>query len=193
MGAIAAAGLGGCASMDWGSHLASFKYTPGEQDAVILVSGGSDSSCAGNPASIRILADGDRSHFSVKGIAGFNSPLDTSMYKDHQGVLTAMRLEPGHYYATLWPFSALVVPVTAWRADFTVAAGEVVYLGEIYNKGGCDITGMDDRGRLKLPATVSFNDQFQRDMAVLSARNPDLARASVRKRILANPHAADMY
>lgn len=190
--AVAAAGLGGCASMDWGTHLANFKYTPGEQDSVVLISGGSPSTCLQNPMSVRILADGDSSHFNVVGISGFNSPLDTSMYKDHQGVLMAMRLAPGRYYAALWPFNAMNVPTATWRADFTVDAGEVVYLGEIFQKGGCDFTGMV-RGRLQMEAFESFNDQFDRDMTVLAKINPALAHASIKKRVLVNPHSSDMY
>ena len=166
----------GCAAMDWGTHLAAFKYTPGEQDAVVIVGGGSATTCVGNPTGVRILEEGERSHFYVKGITGFNSPMDTSLYKDHQGVLTAMRLEPGSYYAVLWPFNGMIEPIKPPHFQFTVAAGEVIYLGELYLGNGCDLNNR-----------VTVRDEFDRDMALLKAQNPGLAKASIQKRVPAIP------
>ena len=173
--ALAAATLSGCAAMDWGSHLAAFKYTQDDRnDAVVLVAGGSREYCGPNPTSIRILAQGDHSPMTAKGITGFNSALDTSMYKDHQGVLAAMRLPPGNYYAILWPFNAVnFVPTTVPHANFTVKAGEVVYLGEMYLENGCDLKNR-----------VSYRDEFDRDMAILKTANSALAHAPIQKRIL---------
>ena len=181
--AIAMLALGGCAAMDWGSRLAKFNYTPEDKkDAVVLIAGGSRDYCGPNPTSIRILADGDHSPLNTKGIMGFNSALDTSMYKDHQGVLMAMRLEPGRYYAFPFPLNGTLRVVAVPRADFTVAAGEVVYLGEIYLEAGCNLDNV-----------ISFRDEFDRDMAVLKAQNPTLAQTPIQKRILVvtRPRNAD--
>ena len=175
-GAGIALALSGCAAMDWGTHLGAFKYTPGEKDAVVIVGGGSATTCVGNPTSVRVLEEGQLSHLYVKGITGFNSPMDTSMYKDHQGVLTAMRLEPGSYYAVLWPFNGLLKPIKPPHFKFTVAASEVVYLGELFFTDSCDLLNH-----------VTVRDGFDRDMALIKAQNPDLAKVTIQKRVLTLP------
>jgi hypothetical protein len=166
--------------MDWGTHLASFKYTAGEQDSVVIISAGSPSTCVHNPSGVRILADGDKSAlYSVKGITGFNSPLDTSSFTNHQGLVSAMRLEPGGYYAMIWPFAYTVVPKLVPRFHFTVAAGEVVYLGELFLDRGCDLQNF-----------VTNNDEFERDIAILRVQNPTLAKANIQKRAMVPSYSA---
>ena len=167
--------LGGCAAMDWGTHLASFKYTPDDKnDAIVLVSAGSPESCGANPMSIRLLADGTHSPILATNVMGFNSKLDTGMYPDHQGVLMALRVPPGHYRVFPYPFNAVNFrPVEVPLADLTVGAGEVVYAGEIYLATACD------------PLTrVEFRDAFDRDLRLLKAQNPVLAQAAIQKRLM---------
>ena len=171
----AAPSTAGCAAMDWSTHLAAFKYTPEDKDAVLIISAGSPTTCVGNPSGVRILSDGDRSAlYSVKGITAFNSPLDTSMFADHKGLVSAMHIEPGSYYAMMWPFNYQIVPTQVPRFHFTVEPGEVVYLGELYLARGCDLHN-----------EVVNNDQFERDMAILRVQNPTLAKADIKKRAMA--------
>lgn len=172
---MAALVLGGCAAMDWGTHLAHFNYTADDRkDAVILIAGGAPEQCGANPTSIRLLADGNHSPLMASGSMGFNSKLDTSMYPDHQGVLMAMRVPAGHYRVFPYPFNAVNFrPVEIPIADITVSAGEVVYVGEMYLQTACDFTSV-----------VTYRDEFDRDMKLLKAQNPALAQASIQKRIL---------
>ncbi|MGN6525430.1 MAG: hypothetical protein ACTHL8_03510 [Burkholderiaceae bacterium] len=176
--------LSGCGTMELNNHnLRSFAYTPGDHEqAVVIISGGSQTSCAGNPTAVEIQAVEDHSHFNIKGLLGFNGVLEKSMYPDHAGALGAFRLEPGDYRVFPWGLNAMNKPTRVPEVDFTVKAGEVVYLGELYMDFGC-----------ALKNRVSFNDQFDRDLALLRQLNPALAAAPFEKRILQAPHAAEVY
>lgn len=62
----------------------------------------------------------------------------------------------------------------AWRADFRVDAGEVVYLGEYFLTSAC---GASNSG--------AFRDASARDLGLLGQKNAALAQSSIKRRVLA--------
>ena len=91
-----------------------------------------------------------------------------SDFADHRGFFHAIVLAPGAYYFAPMAMSLSgVSPIQIPRYDFSVAAGEVVYVGEYY----CG------------PDGTIFRDQRQRDMDLLAQKNPTLARTNIIERI----------
>ncbi len=181
--ALGIAALGGCAAFDPGNRLAEFKYAPGSNtDAIVIMSAGSAESCVGNPASIRVSQDGDRWHLNIETMFVANGVAEKSLFADHQGTVVVFHLPAGRHYVFPWPLNGTLRVTETPRTDFTVAAGEVVYLGEVFIDSGCAWKN-----------TVSYHDQFERDMAILKARNPAFAQAPVIKRVLTDPRKADVF
>jgi hypothetical protein len=65
-----------------------------------------------------------------------------------------------------------VKPVRVQKAEFTVGAGEVVYLGEYFMPVSCVWN-----------PSVEWRDQQERDLKLLGQKNPALASRAVTKRI----------
>ncbi len=123
----------------------------------------------------------DHYHLNIVGRISVNSKVDKSMYSDHQGQLSVNRLTPGTYRVyqlSQGPF----VPRGLSEVDFSVSAGEVVYLGEVWWQPSCATA-----------FGVEYRDKFDRDLAVLRTLNPALAAAPIQKRILKDPQPAAVY
>ena len=168
---------------DPGKRLAEFKYAPGHQeDAIVVMSAGSTDRCMINAASVRVSRDGDRWHLNIEQMVVANGVAEKSLFADHQGTVVVFHLPPGRHYVFPWPLNGALTPNHVPRTDFTVSAGDVVYLGEVFIDSGCSLT-----------VHVSYHDEFERDMAILKARNPAFAQAPVVKRLLTDPRISDVY
>jgi hypothetical protein len=95
-----------------------------------------------------------------------------SDFADHHGNLHAVKLAPGRYYVAAWIANPYVKPVRVQKAEFTVGAGEVVYLGEYFMPVSCVWN-----------PSVEWRDQQERDLKLLVQKNPALASRAVTKRI----------
>lgn len=95
-----------------------------------------------------------------------------SDFADHHGNLHAVQLAPGRYYVAAWIANPYVKPVRVQKAEFTVGAGEVVYLGEYFMPVSCVWN-----------PSVEWRDQQERDLKLLVQKNPALASRAVTKRI----------
>lgn len=140
--------------------------------AIVVLSTGAPEPCTSTATEIDIKPASE----PYSGSNAAYMPVDTSMVKsdfaDHHGFLHVVRLEPGAYYLTTGIGNPYVKAVQVPKYDFSVSAGEVVYLGEYYMSVSCAWN------------TVSaFRDQEQRDIALLKQRNPAFAKVSVVKRI----------
>jgi hypothetical protein len=171
----------GCA-VDHGTRVSSFAYTTKEQtDGVVILSAGTQEACFGTAQQVFIQKIDDHYHLNIVGQITVNTKADKSMYPDHQGQLSVTRLPPGDYRVYQWPMGPFV-PKRMNEVDFSVSAGEVVYLGEFWWEPSCS-SSFD----------VFYRDQFDRDLALLRTLNPALAAAPIQKRILKDPKPAAVY
>lgn len=166
--------FGACASVENRTGAEKFTYSQSDSDmAVIILSVGAADKCISFVTRLKLLPA--ESPYSGRNLAYL--PVDSyvvkSEYTDHHGYLHVLRLKPGSYYFTPHINNPALGITRAFRADFTVSRGEVVYLGNYYLHQAC---GYSSSG--------SFSDQSERDLALLRSKNPTLSQASIQKRIL---------
>lgn len=96
-----------------------------------------------------------------------------SDFQEHYGFLHALVLKAGDYQ--LYPSIAnpYVQAKRVPKAEFSVRAGEVVYLGEYFQPISCTLNPSSE-----------VRDQETRDMALLAKKNPALAARPYEKRLL---------
>ena len=94
-----------------------------------------------------------------------------SDFSDHFGFVHAVRLPAGQYYVAPWLANHVINPVQVPRYDFTVGAGETVYLGEYRMSVSCSAS-----------TNAAIFDKWERDRSLFAQRNPsiDLANVAVR-------------
>jgi hypothetical protein len=180
--AIAISLLGGCGSLPSGTgpDRLSDSALSGDK-AIVLVSTGVPEAC-GAGADVTQLAifpaDATYSVLHMASSAMIDNHYVKSDFEDHPGNLHALQLAPGKYYLAPYTlrlrtkFRPGLRPVQIPKFDFTVAAGEVVYIGEFWLVENCQGEGID-----------SFRDQERRDMDLLAQKNPKLSHATIVKRI----------
>jgi hypothetical protein len=146
-----------------------------QDSALVVLSAGAPERCMMAATFLRIYPSGAPfnltsviTSFNVDGYAV------QSDFTTHQGSLSVLKLKPGSYYlapAIANPNTrALRIP----KADFSVAAGEIVYLGEYWMPVSCAFN-----------TRSGFRDQEARDMALLKQKNTAFANAKITKRIAA--------
>ena len=142
-------------------------------DAVIVVSTGADQGCLKASSLLYVAPSG--SPYLKKVAAGFQ--IDGSLYKgdfhDHQGFLNAAKLAPGKYDAYVYVLHPGLEPTQLPKFEFSIAAGETLYLGEFYLTVACQFS----------MSVGGFRDQQERDLALLRTQNPQLADRMIVKRI----------
>jgi hypothetical protein len=166
--------FGGCAPVENRTGAEKFIYSQSDKEmAVVILSVGAADMCISFVTRLKLLPA--ESPYSGRTVAYL--PVDSyvvkSEYSDHHGYLHVVRLKPGSYYFTPHINNPAVGVTRAFRADFTVSGGEVVYLGNYYLHQSC---GLSSSG--------SFSDQWERDLALLKSKNPPLSQAPIQKRIL---------
>jgi hypothetical protein len=166
--------LGGCATVDNRHGAEKFAYAPeNPEEAVVILSLGATEKCFNYVTRLKLLPAA--APYSGPMIASL--PVDSyvikSEYTDHHGYLHVLRLKPGSYYLAPFINNPRVKVSYASRADFSVKAGEVVYLGEYFLEQAC---GLSTGGQ--------YRDQADRDLELLKSKNPALSRANIQKRIL---------
>jgi hypothetical protein len=172
--AVALAIAAGCGSVENRSGAQKFVYTQEqEKGAVIVLSAGANEKCFSFATRLKLL----RADAPYNGPAIAFLPVDSyavkSEFSDHQGYLHVLRLPPGSYYLAPYINNPALEMKEVPRADFSVSAGEVAYLGEYFLQRACGLSG-----------SAVFRDQWERDMALLKARNPALAQAPIARRVL---------
>lgn len=96
-----------------------------------------------------------------------------SDFSDHQGNVHAIVLPAGHYYIAAWVANIYVRPIRVPKADFSVTAGEVVYLGEYFMPTACSFSAT--RSELR--------NKKDRDLQLANQKAPGLANFEVVTRI----------
>ena len=143
--------------------------------ALVVLSAGAPERCMQAATFLRIYPSGAPltltsviTSFNVDGYAV------QSDFTTHQGSLSVLKLKPGSYYLAPGIANPNVRPVRTPKADFSVAAGEVVYLGEYWVAVSCALNTKSE-----------FRDQEARDMALLKQKNPAFANVKISKRVAA--------
>jgi hypothetical protein len=126
--------LGGCGSL--------FDKPPSDQpgaakfsneNGIIILSTGADNSCTSGSQllELQIVSD-DPSHGVFRFVKAMNvdNYLVRSDFTDHPGNLHAVSLKPGRYHIS--PHFLMASQRELPYYNFTVAAGEVVYMGEYW-------------------------------------------------------------
>lgn len=147
----------------------------GGANAVIILSTGAAEGCRKFPppklTELAILRD-DATYSMWHIMATFltDDIFVKSDFDDHPGNLHSLTIVPGDYFFA--PYQGTSHPIQVPKYNFSVSAGEVVYLGEYWLTSHCG-----------LQASGNFQDREQRDMALLTKLNPTLANAHIVKRI----------
>lgn len=143
-----------------------------EKLGVIILSAGAPEKCIVTGTFLKVLPDTATYNSKWLELLPVDGYAIKSDFSDHHGFLHAVSLPPGKYYLAPWIANNYVSAVSVPKAEFSVAAGEVVYLGEYYMPVSCVLN----------PRSV-FRDQQERDLALLARMNPALAKAKIVPRI----------
>jgi hypothetical protein len=174
----------GCTPLRDPSHL-NFSNVSDKQ-AIVVFTTGSPALCSlssPDPWMVSIFPVGAPYPKGYVLVATISNTFMKSDFTDHPGSILAVALDPGDYYVAPIVFNGQATQVA--RYDFSVSAGEVVYLGEYWMLKGCEPpTSTDGSGKIALHAIATFRDQEQRDFALLAEKNPQLSKANITKQIL---------
>lgn len=170
---LAMASLAGCGTMS--NRLAPEKVdlaALGNGSAIVVLSTGAADRCVASATMLNLAPAGAR--YGKDGIVGINvdAYVLKSDFPGHQGSLSAFSVQPGNYQLYPSVLNPYATPEKVPKAEFSVAAGEVLYIGEFYMPVACSFGNITE-----------FRDQESRDMALLKTRNPSLAARQIVKRI----------
>lgn len=148
-------------------------YVPGDTSSgIAILSTGAPHSCAMGGSALRLMRRGFDEVFTPPYLP-VDDPAVRSDYTDHFGFLYVLRLPPGKYFLISRPLDSSLTSTRSDRFDFSIAAGEIAYLGEFHTDSPCDSLS---QGR--------FTDRWERDAALLATKNPALSHAEVQSRVL---------
>jgi hypothetical protein len=174
--AVPVLALAGCASLY--PNLAGVGKLPAaaftaSETGVVVFSAGAASRCYMLPTYVVVSAE-DR-HTSVARIPmiSVDAQLVKSDFRDHQGSLSALQLPAGAYYLTPTVLNPTVQTTRRPTFAFDVRAGETVYAGELFMPRSC-----------AAETTFAVRDQYERDIALATERNPALGTRPVTKRLM---------
>lgn len=172
VGVALLAGCGTLQNRNGAEMLPAAEITDGA--SFVVLSAGAPEKCIATSTFLRLKAATEpynSKDIALLSVDGYSVKSD---FADHHGNLHAVKLAPGQYYVAAWIANPYVSPVRVQKAEFTVGAGEVVYLGEYFMPVSC----------VWNPVVV-WRDQQDRDLKLLAQKNPALASRSVTKRIAA--------
>ncbi|WP_428380970.1 hypothetical protein [Nevskia ramosa] len=141
-------------------------------NAIVIVSAGAPSACTSTGTNLEFKSEGTRYTGSTVAYMPVDFSIVKSDFTDHHGFLHTFKLAPGNYYMTTSVANAYVKGIKVPKYDFSVSAGEIIYLGEYYMTVSCVWTPV-----------ASMRDQEQRDVAILKSKNPAFLNKKITKRI----------
>jgi hypothetical protein len=140
---------------------------------VVVLSAGAAARCISAVTQLNLAPAGNP--YGKGGIHAINVDNYTvkSDFPTHQGNLSVFVLKAGSYQLYPSMLNPYFQPTQVPKAEFSVGAGEVVYLGEYFMAVACEFR-----------QTVStFRDQEARDIALLRQKNPRFGDRPVTKRL----------
>lgn len=164
--------LSGCNTLSnpYAAELAPIAVPSGS--GLIVISTGGVDTCATSALSLHFQERGRK--YDDPSLAGINVNWGAikSAFSDHRGAFSVIALKPGDYQLFPRPIDANMRGKRVPKAEFSLASGELLYLGEFFVSTPCN------SGFL-----ASFRDQEQRDMELLNSLRPELAKLPHSKRI----------
>jgi hypothetical protein len=161
---------GGCATA-YGPQKANL--TELQTDGMVVFSTGLPEKCTWGPyVNLHFWSDNGTSTFTQ-----VNSLVFTSDFADHFGYVNVLTLKPGRY--DIFPdaqANANLSPIP--HAFVTVEAGKIIYIGEYFINSGC----FNETTR-HAEINSNFFDRYDRDAAVLKAKNPAFEKAVIEKHL----------
>lgn len=141
------------------------------QRATVLLSTGAPEDCVSFSTFLYLIPNGSGYGRNALALLPVDPYTVRSDFETHRGTVHAVSLAPGRYYFTPWLANGYFTTESAPRFDFTIQAGEILYVGEYYLPRRC-----------AAGSYAEINDRWERDRAVIAAQNPniDLSRATTR-------------
>ena len=172
--AAALLALSGCATATNWSPEKLAAGTKSDGAGVVLLSAGAPGSCVAKSTFLKVMADGQRYSATSLALLPVDSYVARNDFQDHFGAVFALRLPAGRYYLTTWVANPYLTIASPPRYDFSVGAGETVYLGEWRTAATCSGGA----------APVVVNE-WERDRGIISQRNPAIDLSNVSQRMAA--------
>lgn len=170
--AIMAVLLAGCGTMKNRHDPAQFAVARMPADsAVVILSTGAPKRCTSTATFLQVMPV-LHANASSSAVVGVDGSFYKSDFESHHGLVNVFTLRAGKYVITPIIANPYVKPTKVPRAEFSVEAGETVYLGEYFMPVSCS-----------LRTWSRFDDKFDRDMAIVDKKNPDLKLTNVVTRI----------
>jgi hypothetical protein len=141
----------------------------------VILSAGAAEHCSQAATFLRVKEAG-ASYHGVSDVAmlGVDASVAKSDFDGHHGLLHVFTVPAGSYYLAPWLARPSANPIQVPKAEFSVASGEVVYLGEYFLTTACSLSN-----------AAAFRDQAERDLALLRQKNPQFVGVPITKRIAA--------
>ena len=139
---------------------------------IIIISAGAPKRCVTTSTFLKVLPATSKYNNAPIALLGVDSYALKSDFADHQGNVHTLALPAGDYYLAAWIANPYVTALRVPKADFSIRAGEVVYMGEYFMDVACAWN------------TVSnYRDQRERDLLILRIKNPELGNTTIITRI----------
>ncbi len=163
----------GCVSLDnlYDPSNVSVNQIP-EDHGVLIMSTGASESCVSTSTFLKVHESGEDYFSRPLALLGVDSYALKSDFDDHQGNVHALVLPKGNYYLASSIANPYVEPVKIAKSEFGVRAGEIVYIGEYFMAVSCGLS----------PVGI-LNNRYERDIQLLTIKNPALAGRKINTRI----------
>ncbi|MGD0192176.1 MAG: hypothetical protein ABSD74_15660 [Rhizomicrobium sp.] len=145
-----------------------------QSDGMVVFSTGLPEQCNFGPyVNLHFWSNNGTSTF-----AQVNNPILKSDFADHFGYVNALTLKPGRY--DIFPDAQPGLNMNNIPHAFvTIGAGKIVYIGEYFIDFSCaSLTTRHER------IVSHFFDKFDRDVAVLRAKNPAFGKVVIEKHVV---------
>jgi hypothetical protein len=174
--AVLVAAVSGCGAIPnrYAPERLSLANQPKDVGTVILSAGAAER-CA-QAVTILKVKEASASYHSVSDVAmlSVDNYSVKSDFDGHHGLLHVFTVPAGSYYLAPWLARPFTKSIQIPKAEFSVASGEVVYLGEYFLTTACSWS-----------TVAAFRDQAERDLALLRQKNPQFVGVPITKRIAA--------
>ncbi|WP_420471376.1 hypothetical protein [Brevundimonas sp. FT23042] len=168
-------GLASCGTFS--NHLSPDRITELNQSTgYVILSAGAPDRCFEVSTALYMAPRGARYMAETVAMTPVDSYIYKSDYTDHHGKLSVLNLTPGRYQFYPVTLNPYVSPRSVPSFEFTVAAGEVVYLGEFFMFQSCALSThfeVTNRESRDLPLLRQMNPIFETRPIITRIAKPD--------------------
>lgn len=166
--------LHGCAMMSNRTHPQNLNLNDlPTQSSIIVLSTWAPETCTSTSTFLKVMPVTEKYNGSEVALLNIDNSYVKSDFPNNAGHIHALAIPAGDYYLTPMIANPYVKAQKMPKADFSIKAGEIVYLGEYHMHNSC-----------ALSFTASFNDEYQRDMTMLTERNAQFKNVTVESHVV---------